>query len=69
MTFGGVVHNVSKNLAQLTDNIHLQCVVGNDSEGRDLLSQLQLADINIRSSFILENKTTAKKLNAVEKIS
>jgi len=58
-TFGGVAHNVAKNLIQLTQPIYLQCVVGNDSEGRDLLSHLKNAGINTDMSLVRENKTTA----------
>lgn len=58
-TFGGVAHNVAKNLAQLTDNIFLQCVLGDDTAGKALLSSLQNYAINTDASLILNNKTTA----------
>ena len=60
MTFGGVAHNVALNLAHLTDKIFFQSVIGNDSDGLQLLKNLQDKNINTEKSIILENNLTAR---------
>lgn len=59
-TIGGVAHNVAKNLRQLTDQIHLQSVVGHDSEGLQILSYLKNQNIYINDMLMLENESTAR---------
>jgi sugar/nucleoside kinase (ribokinase family)/ubiquinone/menaquinone biosynthesis C-methylase UbiE len=57
---GGVAHNVALNLACLTKNVGLQCVVGNDNDGYRLLSHAQNAGIDTTSSLTLDNKMTSR---------
>lgn len=59
ITFGGVAHNVARNLAQLTDNIYLQCIVGDDNEGQQLLAHLNKAEIDTKASLVKTNGKTA----------
>lgn len=58
-TFGGVAHNVAKNLAQLTDNIHVHSVVGDDNNGRQVIAHLKNSGINSNDILILKHQTTA----------
>ncbi|CAM3067527.1 carbohydrate kinase, pfkB family [Legionella steigerwaltii] len=58
-TFGGVAHNVAKNLALLTDNIHLYSAVGQDSCGLEALAHLKNLDIHIQNVLTIQNKPTA----------
>jgi pseudouridine kinase len=55
-SFGGV----AANLARLVKSVSLQCIVGDDAEGKNLLSDLQSRHINIDNSLILENQRTAR---------
>lgn len=59
-TPGGVAHNVALNLAQLTDNIYLQCLVGNDSDGKQLLENAKSKGIDTSFSFILNDQKTSR---------
>lgn len=59
-SFGGVARNVAHNLANITSNIHLQCVVGDDVYGRDLLAHMQSLGVNTQHSLILEGKRTSQ---------
>ena len=56
-TFGGVARNVAENLAHWTHNIHLQCVVGDDNDGKKLLTHLQKLNVDTTSSLILNAET------------
>jgi pseudouridine kinase len=56
--FGGVARNIAENLAKLTQNIYLQCIVGND--GQALLSHLKLQRVNIDSSIVLDRYSSAR---------
>ncbi len=58
-TFGGVARNVAENLAHWTQNINLQCVVGDDIHGKNLLNHAQSLGINIDACLILANQHTA----------
>jgi len=57
---GGVAHNVALNLASLTDQVQLQCVVGDDREGQQLLSHAQKKGIITDHSLILQNTMTSR---------
>lgn len=58
-TFGGVARNVAENLARWTKNIGLQCIVGDDVHGKNLLHHAEYLGINIESCLTLKNKHTA----------
>ncbi|KTD71493.1 MULTISPECIES: carbohydrate kinase family protein [Legionella] len=58
-TFGGVAHNVAKNLALLTDNVHLCSVVGQDNHGLEALANLKRLNIHIQNILTLHNQPTA----------
>lgn len=60
ISLGGVARNVARNLANLTDSIALQCVVGDDIDGQHLLSDAQIQQIDISSSLTLKNQPTAR---------
>lgn len=59
VTYGGVARNVAENLARWTTAIHLQCIVGNDNEGRQLLAHVRRAGVNIEQCLALDNKKTS----------
>ena len=61
-SFGGVAHNVASNLAYLTppEGIQLQCVLGDDCEGQNLLNDLTARAINTERSLILKQQNTAR---------
>lgn len=59
-SFGGVARNVAHNLACLTKNIHLQCVVGNDAYGRNLLAHMNSLGVHVTHSVIKQNKRTSQ---------
>ena len=59
VTYGGVARNVAENLARWTSNVHLQCIVGNDNEGRQLLAHVRRAGVNIEHCMALDNKKTS----------
>ncbi|MEQ1789646.1 MAG: carbohydrate kinase family protein [Rickettsiales bacterium] len=56
--FGGVARNVAENLGYWTKDISLQCLVGDDSPGRELLVHMQKMGINIDQCRILSNQKT-----------
>src|SRR5690349_19523665 len=58
-TFGGVAHNVARNLALLTDNIHLHSVVGQDNDGLQAIAHVKNLDIESQNILIINNKATA----------
>lgn len=58
-SFGGVARNVAENLAHWTQNISLQCIVGNDSEGQRLLTHLRTLGVNVDHSLIREEGNTS----------
>jgi pseudouridine kinase len=59
ISHGGVARNVAENLARWTTGVHLQCMVGNDNEGRQLLAHVRRAGVNIENSMALDNKKTS----------
>jgi pseudouridine kinase len=59
-SFGGVAHNVAANLANLVKSVSLQCLVGDDAEGKNLLSHLKQQQINIDNCLVLPNQRTAR---------
>ncbi|MBL7481278.1 carbohydrate kinase family protein [Legionella bononiensis] len=61
-SFGGVARNVAHNLAKVTTDIHLQCVVGNDEGGRSLLEHMRSLGVNTSHSLILDGKRTSQYL-------
>ena len=58
-TFGGVARNVAENLARWTNRVHLQCVVGKDAAGQQLLAHMQKLGVNTDKCFVLENHATS----------
>ena len=58
-TFGGVARNVSENLARWTKGIHLQCIVGHDELGQQLLSYVHSLGVNTKHSLIRKDKPTS----------
>ncbi|VEH27858.1 PfkB family carbohydrate kinase [Legionella sainthelensi] len=58
-TFGGVAHNVAKNLALLTNNIQLCSVVGDDPEGIDIQKHLKSLGIAIKNILTIPQQKTA----------
>lgn len=58
--YGGVARNVAENLARWTSNIHLQCIVGNDNEGRQLLAHVRRAGVNIETCLALDHRKTSQ---------
>lgn len=59
VTYGGVARNVAENLARWTSNIYLQCIVGNDNEGKQLLAHVRRAGVNIEYCQALDHKKTS----------
>lgn len=59
-TFGGVARNVAENLAYWTQNIYLQCIVGNDMEGKNLLTHMQQLNVNIDHSMTTTMHPTSR---------
>ncbi|STY30987.1 carbohydrate kinase, pfkB family [Legionella wadsworthii] len=59
-TFGGVAHNVAKNLSLLTSNVHLYSVVGPDNYGFKVKADLKKFGIHTQNIFTLPNKSTAQ---------
>lgn len=59
MTYGGVARNVAHTLANLTQQVHLQCVIGKDSEGQNMLSYMQEKGIHTNHSLQIPDQTTA----------
>lgn len=59
-TLGGVANNVAINLANLTDQVQLQCVIGDDNEGQYVLSNAQKKGITTTNTLILKNKMTSR---------
>ncbi|KTC86254.1 carbohydrate kinase family protein [Legionella cincinnatiensis] len=58
-TFGGVAHNVAKNLALLTNDIHFCSVVGEDQEGIDVQTHLKNLGIAIKNILTIPQQKTA----------
>lgn len=58
-TFGGVAQNVAINLGQLTKPVSVQSVVGNDDEGRQIISHIRQYGIDAQDILVLDNQTTA----------
>ncbi|WP_454782092.1 carbohydrate kinase family protein [Legionella sp. WA2022007384] len=58
-TFGGVAHNVAKNLALLTNNVHIYSVVGQDNDGLQAIAHLKNMGIGIQNILTIHNKPTA----------
>ncbi|RDI46571.1 carbohydrate kinase family protein [Aquicella lusitana] len=58
-TFGGVARNIAENLGRWSKEIHLQCAVGNDRDGRQLLAHMQSLGVDTDGSLVLENASTA----------
>jgi len=59
-SYGGVARNVAHNLANVTSNIYLQCVVGDDAHGRDMLKYMESLGVNTEHSLILEGRRTSQ---------
>jgi pseudouridine kinase len=60
VSFGGVARNVAHNLAQLTSDVYLQCIVGNDANGLALLSHMQSLGVDTQYSKIIDGKSTSQ---------
>lgn len=58
-SFGGVAHNVAKNLSLLTDNIYIHSAVGDDSDGQRILHSLNAIGINTQPIHVIRHKPTA----------
>lgn len=59
-TFGGVARNVAENLINLTQKVHLQVAVGQDDDGKRLLSYMQAKGCMIETSLIVENQLSSR---------
>jgi pseudouridine kinase len=59
-TFGGVAYNVAKNLSQLTEDVHLYSVIGDDSEGQSIIDNLGHSNIAAKNILTLPNHSTAR---------
>lgn len=58
-TFGGVAYNVAKNLVQLTNNIEIQSVIGEDSDGINIKKNLNSLGIHSENLLKISGKNTA----------
>lgn len=58
-SYGGVARNVAQNLIHWTTNIHLQCVVGDDAYGRQMLDHIRLLGVNVEHCVVLADKKTS----------
>lgn len=58
--FGGVARNIAENLANWTNQIYLQTLVGDDAVGLALLSHLQNKGVNTESCYQLPNTQTSQ---------
>lgn len=65
-SFGGVARNVAHNLAKVTSNVHLQCVVGHDAHGKALLEHIESLGVNTAYSQILKGKRTSQYLAVLD---
>ncbi|WP_454784460.1 carbohydrate kinase family protein [Legionella sp. WA2024007413] len=58
-SFGGVAHNVAKNLSLLTNNVHIYGVVGQDNDGLHAIAHLKSMGVGIQNILTIHNKSTA----------
>lgn len=58
-SFGGVARNVAENLARLTNQVYLQCIVGNDADGHQLLLHINQLKVNTDHCIILDSCKTS----------
>ncbi len=58
-SYGGVARNVAQNLIHWTTNIHLQCVVGDDAYGRQMLEHIRCLGVNVEHCVVLADKKTS----------
>ncbi|WP_298624001.1 carbohydrate kinase family protein [uncultured Legionella sp.] len=65
-SFGGVARNVAHNLAKVTSNVHLQCIVGDDASGRALLEHIGSLGVNTTHSLIVKGKRTSQYLAVLD---
>lgn len=66
MSYGGVAHNIAKNLAQLGMETVLITAVGDDPAGEALLSQLAGVGVDIDYSIIVEGANTGAYMAALD---
>lgn len=59
IAFGGVARNIAENLAYWTNEVYLQCAVGNDKEGQQLLTHMKTIGVNIDACLTVNNHVTA----------
>ena len=60
ITFGGVARNVAENLAYWMNDVNLQCVVGDDENGRKLLEYMRQRHIKTEDCLILKQQKTGQ---------
>lgn len=58
-THGGVARNIAENLAQWTNEVYFQSVIGRDAEGHALLQHLKQLNVNTEHCLSLEKRRTA----------
>src|SRR5262249_8397983 len=59
-TWGGVARNIADNLSRWTQPIYLQCVVGDDKEGQQLLQAIQQLGVDVSHCLTLSHCTTSQ---------
>ncbi len=59
-SWGGVARNVAENLSHWTHNIHLQCVIGADKEGQQLIQHMQQKGVHVDHCLTLPHHKTSQ---------
>ncbi len=62
MSFGGVARNVAENLVRLGTNVALITAVGDDPQGKQLLSQTSETGVNVDHALIVPDQPTGTYL-------
>lgn len=68
MSPGGVARNVAENLARLGTEVHLLSAVGDDAEGRLILTQAREAEINVERVLTVPEARTGAYLAVLDEV-
>jgi pseudouridine kinase len=68
MSPGGVARNVAENLARLGTEVHLLSAVGDDAEGRLILTQAREAGINVEPVLTIPEARTGAYLAVLDEV-
>jgi len=68
MSPGGVARNVAENLARLGTDVHLLSAVGDDAEGRLILTQARQAGVNVDHVLTIPDARTGTYLAVLDEL-